>query len=49
MKILEQYTDSTYAMLRIASGTIFTFHGVQKIFGNKSEAVSLWVFFKVCV
>ena len=37
MKILAQYTDSTYAMLRIVSGAIFTFHGVQSIFGVLTE------------
>ena len=37
MKFLEQYTDNSYAMLRIVSGAIFTFHGVQKIFGILTE------------
>jgi putative oxidoreductase len=33
MKFLENYTDISYALLRIVSGAIFSFHGVQKIFG----------------
>ena len=37
MKFLEQYTDVTYALLRIVAGAIFTFHGVQKIFGVLTE------------
>ena len=37
MKFLEKYTDQSYAILRIATGAIFTFHGVQKIFGVLAE------------
>ncbi len=37
MKFLEKYTDSTYAILRIVAGTIFAFHGVQKLFGVLTE------------
>ena len=37
MKFLEKYTDTSYALLRIAAGSIFTFHGVQKIFGVLTE------------
>jgi putative oxidoreductase len=33
MKFMQQYTDHSYALLRIVSGALFTFHGVQKIFG----------------
>jgi putative oxidoreductase len=33
MNFLSKYADHTYAMLRIVSGLIFLFHGVQKIFG----------------
>lgn len=33
MKQLSQYSNSVYAILRIMSGLMFTFHGVQKIFG----------------
>ena len=37
MKFLEKYTDSTYAILRIVAGTIFSFHGIQKLFGILTE------------
>ena len=37
MKFLEKYTDFTYAILRIVAGTIFAFHGVQKLFGVLTE------------
>ena len=37
MKFLEQYTDLSYAILRIVAGAIFAFHGVQKLFGVLTE------------
>jgi putative oxidoreductase len=37
MNFLSKYNDHTYAMLRIGSGALFTFHGVQKIFGVMTE------------
>ena len=37
MNFLSKYKDHTYALLRIVSGAIFTFHGVQKIFGVMTE------------
>ena len=37
MKQLEKFTDHAYALLRIMSGFMFAFHGVQKIFGILSE------------
>ena len=37
MKFMEKYTDFTYAMLRITAGAIFSFHGVQKLFGVLTE------------
>ncbi len=37
MKFLAKYTDLTYAILRIVAGAIFTFHGVQKLFGVLTE------------
>ncbi len=33
MKWLEKHTDTAYALLRIATGFMFTFHGAQKILG----------------
>ena len=37
MNFLSKYTDTTYAVMRIASGALFSFHGVQKIFGLLAE------------
>ena len=31
--ILSPFSERTYALLRIFAGALFTFHGVQKIFG----------------
>jgi putative oxidoreductase len=33
MTFLSRFIEPSYALLRIVSGAIFTFHGVQKIFG----------------
>lgn len=33
MKKLGMFTEEAYALLRIVSGSLFLFHGVQKIFG----------------
>ena len=33
MNLLAKYTDEAYALLRIMAGLMFSFHGVQKIFG----------------
>ena len=33
MKKLAKYTDQAYALMRIITGFMFSFHGVQKIFG----------------
>jgi putative oxidoreductase len=37
MKWLEKYSDYAYALLRIMSGFMFSFHGAQKILGLLSE------------
>lgn len=37
MKQLERFSDHAYALLRIASGFMFSFHGAQKILGVLSE------------
>ncbi|MCM2249968.1 MAG: DoxX family protein [Geothrix sp.] len=33
MSWLEKYANPAYALLRIVSGLLFAFHGVQKVFG----------------
>lgn len=37
MKFLSRFSDESYAFLRIISGAMFCFHGVQKIFGVLSD------------
>lgn len=37
MKLLEKFKDQAYALLRIMSGSMFAFHGIQKLFGLFSE------------
>ena len=37
MKGLAKHADQVYALLRIVTGFMFAFHGVQKIFGVLSE------------
>jgi putative oxidoreductase len=37
MKWLEKYSDYAYALLRIMSGFMLSFHGAQKILGLLSE------------
>jgi putative oxidoreductase len=37
MKFLSKYTDEAYALMRIMAGFMFSFHGMQKIFGILSE------------
>ena len=37
MKWLEKYAAYAYALLRIVTGFIFSFHGAQKILGVLSE------------
>lgn len=36
---LQQYSDEAYALMRIVTGLMFSFHGVQKIFGVLSDHV----------
>jgi putative oxidoreductase len=38
MKKLASYSDQAYALLRIVAGFMFTFHGIQKIFGLLTES-----------
>jgi putative oxidoreductase len=37
MKPLAPFAEGAYALLRIVSGLLFAFHGVQKIFGFLAE------------
>ncbi len=37
MKHLEKFTDHAYALMRIMTGLMFSFHGVQKVLGVLSE------------
>jgi len=37
MKILEKFSDPAYALMRIATGFMFSFHGAQKILGVLSD------------
>jgi len=48
MKLFEKYSDHAYALLRIVSGAMFSFHGFQKIFGILADFLpavgsQLWV------
>jgi putative oxidoreductase len=48
MKWLERFSDHAYALLRIAAGFMFSFHGAQKILGVLSDfqppvGSQLWV------
>jgi putative oxidoreductase len=38
MKSLEKFSDYAYALLRIAAGFMFAFHGAQKILGLFSQS-----------
>jgi putative oxidoreductase len=37
MKLLAEFSDPAYALLRIVTGFMFSFHGIQKILGILSE------------
>ena len=37
MKQLEKFTDHAYALMRIMTGLMFSFHGAQKILGVLSD------------
>ena len=37
MSALRPFESTTYALLRIVSGALFAFHGVQKVFGVLTE------------
>jgi len=37
MQLLKNYSDKTYALLRIIAGSMFLFHGAQKILGILSK------------
>lgn len=36
-RLLEPKTDAAYVLLRVVSGLLFAFHGVQKLFGVLSD------------
>jgi putative oxidoreductase len=37
MKLLQKIADHAYALMRIVTGVMFMFHGIQKLFGVLSE------------
>lgn len=39
MGFLEKYSDQAYAMMRMVAGFMFSFHGVQKLFGVLTDTV----------
>lgn len=39
MKFLSKYSDQAYSLLRIVSGFMFAFHGVQKMFGAFGRSI----------
>lgn len=39
MNWLAKYKDQSYALLRMAAGFMFSFHGAQKIFGFLSDSM----------
>ena len=46
--LLDPFTEYAYAVLRLISGAMFTFHGVQKIFGmftdqQPTAGSQLWI------
>jgi putative oxidoreductase len=48
MNWLQKHTETTYALLRIVSGLLFSFHGMQKIFGILTDQAppvgsQLWI------
>ena len=38
-QFMKNYTDQTYALLRIVTGFLFLFHGTQKLFGFPEAAM----------
>lgn len=48
MKFLAAFTDTAYALMRIATGAMFAVHGLQKVFGllggsTKPFGSQLWI------
>jgi len=38
MKALERFAEPAYALMRVVAGFMFSFHGVQKLFGVLTES-----------